>query len=187
MSECPAASALHCPELKYDWWMSKVSVSRQTLQEKLRFAAPTFSRNIGVNRKRHGRVFGTGGFERETLRIVENGRYRILGRMNIDILKTGGNKVSALEVEEQLREHPAIAECAVVGVPDSEWGERVAAAVVLREGQTLDLERLRSWAKERLASYKIPSRLLIVDGLPRNAMGKVTKPAIADLFKTPEL
>ena len=107
--------------------------------------------------------------------------------MNIDILKTGGNKVSALEVEEQLREHPAIAECAVVGVPDSEWGERVAAAVVLREGQTLDLERLRSWAKERLASYKIPSRLLIVDGLPRNAMGKVTKPAIADLFKTPEL
>ena len=107
--------------------------------------------------------------------------------MNLDILKTGGHKVSALEVEEQLREHPAVEECAVVGVPDSEWGERVAVAVVLRVGQELDLERLRSWARERLASYKIPSRLLIVNGLPRNAMGKVTKPAIVDLFKTPEL
>jgi malonyl-CoA/methylmalonyl-CoA synthetase len=131
--------------------------------------------------------FRDGWFRTGDVALVENGRYRILGRMNTDILKTGGHKVSALEVEEQLREHPAVAECAVVGVPDSEWGERVAAAVVLREGQALDLERLRSWAKERLASHKIPSRLLIVEGLPRNAMGKVKKTAIADLFKTQEL
>ena len=130
--------------------------------------------------------FRRGWFRTGDVAVLENGRYRILGRMNIDILKTGGHKVSALEVEEQLREHPAVAECAVVGVPDSEWGERVGAAVVLREGEALDLERLRSWAKERLASHKIPSRLLIVDALPRNAMGKVTKPAIVDLFKPPE-
>ena len=131
--------------------------------------------------------FRNGWFRTGDVAVLENGRYRILGRMNIDILKTGGHKVSALEVEEQLREHPAIAECAVVGVPDPEWGERVAAAVVLRtdEGEALDLEHLRSWAKERLASYKIPSRLLIVDALPRNAMGKVTKPAIVDLFQNP--
>ena len=129
--------------------------------------------------------FRNGWFRTGDAAVLENGRYRILGRMNIDILKTGGHKVSALEVEEQLREHPAVAECAVVGVPDPEWGERVAAAVVLRGGETIDLERLRSWAKERLAPYKIPSRLLILDALPRNAMGKVTKPAIAALFKTP--
>ncbi len=129
-------------------------------------------------------AFREGWFRTGDVAVVENGRYRILGRMNIDILKTGGHKVSALEVEEQLREHPAVAECAVVGVPDSEWGERVAAAVVLREGEALDLERLRGWAKERLASHKIPSRLLIVDALPRNAMGKVTKPAIVNLFKS---
>jgi malonyl-CoA/methylmalonyl-CoA synthetase len=128
-------------------------------------------------------AFREGWFRTGDVAVLENGRYRILGRMNIDILKTGGHKVSALEVEEQLREHPAIAECAVVGVPDSEWGERVAAAAVLREGETLDLESLRSWAKQRLASHKIPSRLLIVDALPRNAMGKVTKPAIVNLFK----
>jgi len=129
--------------------------------------------------------FRNGWFRTGDVAVSENGRYRILGRMNMDILKTGGHKVSALEVEEQLREHSAVAECAVVGVPDAEWGERVAAAVVLREGEKLDLERLRNWAKERLATYKVPSRLLIVDALPRNAMGKVTKPAIVDLFKAP--
>jgi malonyl-CoA/methylmalonyl-CoA synthetase len=130
--------------------------------------------------------FRDGWFRTGDVALLENGRYRILGRMNIDILKTGGHKVSALEVEEQLREHPAVAECAVVGVPDSDWGERVSAAVVLRQGATLDLESLRNWARDRLASYKIPSRLLIFDALPRNAMGKVTKPAIVDRFKTPE-
>ena len=88
-------------------------------------------------------------------------------------------------MEEQLREHPAIAECAVVGVPDSEWGERVAAAVVLCDGVVLDLEQLRSWAKERLASDKTPSRRLIVDAFAQNTLAKVTKPAIIDLFKTP--
>ncbi len=127
--------------------------------------------------------FRNGWFQTGDVAVIENGRYRILGRTNIDIIKTGGHKVSALEVEEQLREHPAIAECAVVGVPDSEWGQRVAAAVVLRANEDLNLEQLRSWGKERLASYKIPSRLLIVDALPRNAMGKVTKPAIVDLFE----
>ncbi len=114
--------------------------------------------------------------------------------MSTDIIKTGGHKVSALEIEETLREHPAIAECAVVGIPDPEWGERVAAAIVLRkdvlreellrEGAELDLEGLRVWAKERLATYKVPSRLQVVNALPRNAMGKVTKPAVADLFKS---
>ena len=130
--------------------------------------------------------FRDGWFRTGDVALLENGRYRILGRMNTDILKTGGHKVSALEVEEKLREHPAIAECAVVGVPDSEWGERVAAAVVLREGEALDLEQLRSWAKEHLASHKIPSRLLLLHSLPRNAMGKVTKAAIVHLFENPE-
>ena len=92
--------------------------------------------------------------------------------------------MSALEIEEALREHPAVTECAVVGVPDPEWGERVAAAVVLKDGDTLDLESLRTWGKELLAAYKLPSRLLILETLPRNAMGKVMKPAVAALFKT---
>jgi malonyl-CoA/methylmalonyl-CoA synthetase len=128
-------------------------------------------------------AFRDGWFRTGDTAVVENGVYRILGRTNIDILKTGGNKVSALEIEETLREHPAVAECAVVGVPDPEWGQRVAAAVVLKDGGALDLPSLRTWAKEFLAAYKLPSRLLVLDALPRNAMGKVTKPAIKAMFQ----
>jgi malonyl-CoA/methylmalonyl-CoA synthetase len=116
--------------------------------------------------------------------VVENGVYRIFGRTNIDILKTGGHKVSALEIEDALREHPAVADCAVVGVPDPEWGERVAAAIVLNDGDVLDLPSLRTWAKESLAAHKVPSRLLVLDALPRNAMGKVMKPSVAALFQS---
>jgi malonyl-CoA/methylmalonyl-CoA synthetase len=114
--------------------------------------------------------------------VVENGNYRILGRMSVDIIKTGGYKVSALEIEEVLRSHPDIQECAVVGIADLEWGERVCAALVLQGSQPLTLEAFRSWAKERLAVYKVPSQILIVEELPRNAMGKVTKPTVVELF-----
>ncbi len=129
-------------------------------------------------------AFRDGWFRTGDTAVIENGVHRILGRTNIDILKTGGHKVSALEIEEALREHPSVAECAVVGVPDPEWGERVAAAVVLRDDCALDLPSLRTWAKEFLAAHKLPSRLLVLDALPRNAMGKVMKPAIATMFRS---
>ena len=129
-------------------------------------------------------AFRDGWFRTGDTAVAEDGVYRILGRTNIDILKTGGHKVSALEIEETLREHPAVGECAVIGVPDIEWGERVAAALVLNEGHILDLDGLRAWAKERLAVHKVPSRLLLLEALPRNAMGKVTKPSVRALFET---
>ena len=129
-------------------------------------------------------AFRDGWFRTGDTAVVENDVYRILGRTNIDILKTGGHKVSALEIEEALREHPAVAECAVVGLPDAEWGERIAAAVVLNDGNALDLPSLRTWARESLASHKLPSRLLVLDALPRNAMGKVMKPSVVALFQT---
>ncbi len=129
-------------------------------------------------------AFRDGWFRTGDTAAIEDGVYRIFGRTNIDILKTGGHKVSALEIEEALREHPAVAECAVVGVPDPEWGERVAAAVVLNDGDALDLPSLRTWAKESLAAHKVPSRLLVLDALPRNAMGKVMKPSVKALFQS---
>ena len=128
-------------------------------------------------------AFREGWFRTGDTAVVENGIYRILGRTNVDILKTGGHKVSALEIEEALRKHPAVAECAVVGVPDPEWGQRVAAAVVLNEGDVLDLLSLRAWAKEFLATHKVPSRLLVLDAFPRNAVGKVMKPVVLALFE----
>ncbi|MBC8289052.1 MAG: AMP-binding protein, partial [Planctomycetes bacterium] len=114
--------------------------------------------------------------------VIESGYFRIMGRQSIDIIKSGGYKLSALEIEAALLDHPAIRECAVVGVPDETWGEAVSAAVVLESGQKLSLEELREWSRDRLSSYRIPKRFLVVDELPRNAMGKVTKPAVLDLF-----
>jgi malonyl-CoA/methylmalonyl-CoA synthetase len=123
-------------------------------------------------------------FRTGDLAVLERGAYRLLGRISVDIIKTGGFKVSALEIEEVLRTHPCIAECAVVGVADEEWGERVSAAIELRDGTTLSLSDLQNWAKPRLAPYKIPRDLRPLAALPRNAMGKVTKPEVAALFKS---
>ena len=114
--------------------------------------------------------------------VVEDGAWRILGRSSVDILKTGGEKISALEIEEVLRSHDEVSDCAVVGIPDVDWGDRVCAAVVVTDQATITPEELRSFAKSRLAPYKVPKDVQIVDGLPRNAMGKVTKPAVRDLF-----
>lgn len=123
-----------------------------------------------------------GWFRTGDVASVQAGTYRILGRLSTDIIKTGGEKVSALEVEEALREHPAILECAVVGIPDDSWGEAVAAAVVPAPGEALTLERLREWARPRLAPWKIPARLIVMSDLPRNPMGKVSKSGLAALL-----
>ncbi len=128
------------------------------------------------------KAFSEGWFCTGDLAVVEQGSYRILGRMSVDIIKTGGYKVSALEIEETLRTHPLVQDCAVVGVADPEWGEQVCAAIVLHPDQNLTLPSLRHWAKAQLAVYKVPTRLLIVTELPRNAMGKVTKPTVVQLF-----
>ncbi|WP_437997504.1 AMP-binding protein [Sorangium sp. So ce185] len=109
-----------------------------------------------------------------------DGCFRLLGRTSVDILKSGGYKLSALEIEEALREHGAIAEVAVIGVPDEAWGERVVAVVVAAPGREAECATgpLRAWAKERLAPYKVPRESLVVPSLPRNAMGKVVKPEL---------
>ena len=121
-------------------------------------------------------------FRTGDMAVVETGYYRIMGRQSVDIIKSGGYKLSALEIESTLLEHPAIRECAVVGIPDDTWGEAVAAVAVLQAGTNLEIEELRDWCRARLSVYKIPKRLLTVPELPRNAMGKVTKPAVSTLL-----
>jgi malonyl-CoA/methylmalonyl-CoA synthetase len=143
---------------------------------------PTVFLEYWQNPQATAKAFRDGWFCTGDLAVVENGNYRIFGRMSVDIIKTGGYKVSALEIEEVLLNHPDIQECAVVGVADPEWGERVCAALVLQPQRQLTLEFFRNWAKEQLAVYKIPTRILTVEELPRNAMGKVTKPTVVELF-----
>ena len=123
-----------------------------------------------------------GWFRTGDMAVLEQGYYRIMGRLSVDIIKSGGYKLSALEIEAALLEHPLISECAVVGMPDDTWGEAVSAVVVLQANTTLTLPALRDWCKSRLSVYKVPQRLAVVTSLPRNAMGKVTKPALRELF-----
>lgn len=128
-------------------------------------------------------AFCEGWFKTGDIAFLEpGGSYRILGRESVDIIKSGGYKISALEIEEVLREHPLVEQCAVVGIADMRWGERVGAALVLSEGSSMKLEELRDWASARLAAYKLPTRLLVLPSLPRNSMGKVTKNAIKQSF-----
>lgn len=122
-----------------------------------------------------------GWFKTGDIAVVERGYYRILGRRSVDIIKSGGYKISALEIEEALRAHTAVRDCGVVGIENEEWGEVVAAALVPEESG-VDLEEIDRWLRSRLPSYKIPRRWAVTEALPRNAMGKVTKNDLKRLF-----
>jgi malonyl-CoA/methylmalonyl-CoA synthetase len=121
-----------------------------------------------------------GWFKTGDVAVVDDGYYRIVGRSSVDIIKSGGYKISALEIEEVLREHSMIKDCAVAGIPDDEWGELVVAAVESVEG--FDPAAVNNWIRERMPAYKTPKRYLVVESLPRNAMGKVVKNDVKKLF-----
>ncbi|KAL6616102.1 hypothetical protein ACP70R_038372 [Stipagrostis hirtigluma subsp. patula] len=138
--------------------------------------------------------FIDGGFFKtgDTVTVDEDGYFIILGRTNADIMKVGGYKLSALEIEAVLLEHDAVLECAVLGLPDEAYGEVICAIIVPKEEAkkraeqdskaALTLEALASWSKDKLAPYKIPTRLYLWDSLPRNAMGKVNKKELKKLL-----
>ena len=121
-----------------------------------------------------------GWFKTGDIAIIEAGYFRILGRDSIDIIKSGGYKISALEIEEVLRQFPGIKDVGVVGIPDEEWGEIVVAALVLEN--PIDPKTLNSWLRERMPAYKTPRTYKTIEDLPRNAMGKVTKNDLKKLF-----
>lgn len=120
-------------------------------------------------------------FKSGDIAVMEKGNYKILGRYSIDIIKSGGYKISALEIEDVLRAYPEINECAVIGIPSEEWGEIVAACLIVGK-EKLDFNELRKWLKEKLPAYKVPKEFLILDDLPRNSLGKVTKNKLITFF-----
>ncbi|MFV0524303.1 MAG: AMP-binding enzyme [Acidimicrobiales bacterium] len=95
---------------------------------------------------------------------------------------SGGENVYCAEVERILLEHPAVGEAAVVGLDDPTWGERVTAVVVAVPGATVDPEEVIGFCRDRLAHYKCPRRVDVVDELPRNPMGKVQKFRLVELL-----
>lgn len=109
--------------------------------------------------------------------------YKILGRQSVDIIKSGGYKISALEIEHVLLGHNSISEAAVVGIEDDVWGEKVAAAIVEKGSSDITPGWLKGWAGKYLAPYKLPSIVIKLNSLPRNALGKVNKPALKELIK----
>ncbi|XP_039744581.1 malonate--CoA ligase ACSF3, mitochondrial isoform X3 [Pteropus medius] len=114
--------------------------------------------------------------------MFKDGSYWIRGRMSVDIIKSGGYKISALEVERLLLGHPSIQDVAVIGVPDMTWGQRVTAVVKLQEGHSLSHKELKEWARGVLAPYAVPSELLLVEEIPRNQMGKINKKDLVRQF-----
>lgn len=127
------------------------------------------------------KAFTTDGwFKTGDMCVVENGYYKIIGRSSVDIIKSGGYKISALEIEEVLRTHETIKDCAVVALPDEEWGEKIVAAIVGEKQE--DSTLLNAWMRTQLPNYKCPKHYIWVEDLPRNAMGKVVKADVKKLF-----
>ncbi|XP_047645676.1 malonate--CoA ligase ACSF3, mitochondrial isoform X5 [Phacochoerus africanus] len=123
-----------------------------------------------------------GWFKTGDTAVFRDSSYWIRGRTSVDIIKSGGYKVSALEVERLLLGHPSITDVAVIGVPDMTWGQRVTAVVALQEGHSLSHRELKEWARGVLAPYAVPSELLLVEEIPRNQMGKVNKRELVRQF-----
>jgi long-chain acyl-CoA synthetase len=117
--------------------------------------------------------FRTGDLARQD----EDGYFAIVDRKKEMIIR-GGYNVYPREIEEALYEHPAVAEAACVGVPHPELGEEVAAAVALKPGQQADPDELRAWVKERVAAYKYPRHVWLVDSLPKGPTGKILRRAV---------
>lgn len=135
------------------------------------------------NEKATRESFTDGWFCSGDIAVIEDGYYRIMGRSSVDIIKSGGYKLSALEIESVLLTHEDINEAAVIGVEDRTWGEAVAAVITLRDGARLDLADLKQWCRGRMSPYKIPKKIKILNALPRNTMGKTAKPRLARLLQ----
>ena len=113
--------------------------------------------------------------------LDEDGYAYIRDRIK-DMIISGGENIYPAEVEDALYEHPAVAECAVIGVPDERWGEVGRAVVVLREGAAVEPAELLTFLDGRIARYKIPKSVVFAETLPRTASGKVIKRQLRDRY-----
>lgn len=132
---------------------------------------------------RHPSVDAEGWFHTGDIGRRDSAGYLfIVGRLD-DMIIRGGENISPLEIENVLAEHPAVSEAAVVGVSDTEWGQRVAAAVVLR-GEATEQE-LMDWVRGRMPGYKVPGRIIVATELPRNEVGKLQRFRVRQQLERP--
>ena len=129
-------------------------------------------------------AFKDGWFLTGDIAIIEDGYYRLLGRDSIDIIKSGGYKISALEIEDVLLKNKNVKECAVFAKNDEKWGEIVVAAIIPKK-LAISEEELQNWCSTYLSDYKIPRIIKLLDELPKNSMGKVIKTELKNVFNNP--
>jgi fatty-acyl-CoA synthase len=126
-------------------------------------------------------AFAGGWFHSGDLATRDDDGYITIVDRKKDMINSGGENVSSREVEETLYEHEAVAEVAVISIPDERWIEAVCAVVVLRQNSEVSEEELRVFARERLAGFKVPKRIVFVEELPKNPSGKILKRELRDL------
>ncbi|HEV2361861.1 MAG TPA: AMP-dependent synthetase, partial [Acidimicrobiales bacterium] len=124
----------------------------------------------------------TGGWFRTGDGGLLDGAYTVISDRKKDVIISGGENVSSIEVEDVLYSHPAVAEAGVIGVPDEKWGETVRALVVLRHGAEATERELIDFCRERLAHFKCPTGVEFRDSLPRTATGKLQKFKLREPF-----
>jgi acyl-CoA synthetase (AMP-forming)/AMP-acid ligase II len=136
-----------------------------------------FRNEEGTRKSFEGGWFHTGDMARRD----EEGFFYIVDRMK-DMIISGGENVYSREVEEVLYAHPAVSEAAVIGLPDPTWGESVTAVIVLREGMTATEAEIITTARNRLAGFKKPKRVIFLDELPKTVSGKIIKRDLRERF-----
>ncbi|KAL2755757.1 hypothetical protein ACRALDRAFT_1057272 [Sodiomyces alcalophilus JCM 7366] len=198
----PGEIQLRGPTIFKEYWRNPAATAKEFVQDGDERASGTpngqggrwfRTGDVAVRRAVDGA--GQGGEDAQPW--AKGDMYFILGRKSADIIKTGGEKVSALEVERELLSLDEVSEAAVVSVPSGKWGQKVGAVVILNrevvpEGARWSPMDMRRALRHRLANYKIPQVLKVVDHIPRNAMGKINKKELvkavfADQFSEDEL
>ena len=140
---------------------------------------PNVTKGYVNNPKANGEAFAHGWFHTGDQGFMdEDGYLKITGRLK-EIINRGGEKVAPMEVDEVLMEHPAVHQALTFAMPHDKLGEDVAAAVVLREGQSASERDLQDFANQRLAAFKVPRRIVIVSEIPKGATGKMQRIGLA--------
>ncbi|HXN83036.1 MAG TPA: AMP-binding protein, partial [Myxococcales bacterium] len=140
---------------------------------------PNVTSGYEANPEANAKAFTNGWFRTGDQGVIDDEGYlRLTGRLK-ELINRGGEKISPLEVDEVLMDHPAVQQCVTFAVPHDKLGEEVAAAVVLREGQTCTDRELREFAEKRLADYKVPRKILFLAEIPKGATGKLQRIGLA--------
>jgi malonyl-CoA/methylmalonyl-CoA synthetase len=168
-------------------YQSDGSVQSDGAQGEIQLSGPVIFKEYWGKPEATAETFSSDGWFKtgDIAQVDKYGNLAILGRASMDIIKSGGEKISALEIEREILGLSQVLECSVLGVPSEEWGEEVSVVAVLSEqgkSENFGLEDLKAALRQTLARWKIPKKLVVVDMIPRNQMGKVNKKNLKSLF-----